>query len=108
MKYKFFKDNIVTLLEDLANIRKVVIVAGLDMDYMGITFGLMWKILAIVDEIVKLKAICNICGNNAMFIKRIIEKKETIFVGATESYTSVCRKHFNKKINNSFYSHKKE
>ena len=78
------------------------------MDYMGIIFGSMGKILPIADEIVKLKAICSICKNDAMFIKRIIEKKETIFVGATESYTSVCRKHFNKKINNSFYSHKKE
>lgn len=67
------------------------------MDYMGITFGSMEKILAIADEIVKLKAICSICGNDAIFIKRIIEKKETIFVSATKSYTSVCLEHFNKK-----------
>ena len=81
---------------------------GLDMDYMGIPFGPMGSILAIADEIVKLKAICSICGNDAMFSKRIIEKKGTILVGAAESYTPVCREHFNKKISNSFYSHKKE
>ena len=105
---QFFDDNIVTLLEDLANIGKVVIVAGLDMDYMGIPFGPMGSILAIADEIVKLKAVCSVCGNDAMFSKRIIEKKGTILVGAAESYTPVCREHFNKKISNSFYSHKKE
>ena len=105
---QFFDDNIVTLLEDLANIGKVVIVAGLDMDYMGTPFGPMGSILAIADEIVKLKAICSICGKDAMFSKRIIEKKGTILVGAAESYTPVCREHFNKKTSNSFYSHKKE
>ena len=105
---QFFDDNIVTLLEDLANIGKVVVVAGLDMDYMGNPFGPMSSILAIADEIVKLKAICSICGKDAMFSKRIIEKKGTILVGAAESYTPVCREHFNKKTSNSFYSHKKE
>lgn len=105
---QFFDDNIVTLLEDLANIGKVVIVAGLDMDYMGTPFRPMDSILAIADEIVKLKAVCSVCGKDAMFSKRIIEKKGTILVGAAESYTPVCREHFNKKTSNSFYSHKKE
>ena len=51
---QFFDDDIVAVCNDLANAGKRVIVAGLDMDYLGHPFGPMPALMAIADEVTDL------------------------------------------------------
>lgn len=91
---QFFDENIVNLVNNLANNQKRVIIAGLDMDYTGTPFGSMPQLLAIADDVAKLRAVCSVCGNDALFSKRIVDESGTILVGSKNKYIAVCRKHF--------------
>ena len=62
---QFFDEEIANVCETLARRGVRVIVAGLDMDYLGKPFGQMPNLLAIADYITKLHAICVQCGNIA-------------------------------------------
>ena len=74
-----------------------VIVAGLDCDFRGEPFGIMPELLARAEDVTKLHAICQVCGNLASRTQRIINGKPAsyddpiIMIGATESYEARCR-----------------
>lgn len=89
---QFFDDQIVSVCETLANRGIRVIVAGLDMDYLGKPFGQMPQLLAIADFITKLHAICVKCGNLANISFRKAADDSQILLGATDSYEPRCRK----------------
>jgi len=72
---QFFDDEILNVCEALALRGTRVIVAGLDMDYLGRPFGQMPKLLAIADFITKLHAICVKCGHIANFSYRKTRQK---------------------------------
>jgi thymidine kinase len=89
---QFFDDQIVSVCETLASRGIRVIVAGLDMDYLGKPFGQMPQLLAIADFITKLHAICVKCGNLANISFRKAADDSQILLGATDSYEPRCRK----------------
>ena len=89
---QFFDDQIVSVCETLASRGIRVIVAGLDMDYLGKPFGQMPQLLAIADFITKLHAICVKCGNLANISFRKSADDSQILLGATDSYEPRCRK----------------
>lgn len=97
---QFFDDSIVSLVVDLGDSGKDVICAGLDQDFRRQPFGPMPKLLAIADEVVKLRAICLKCGAPASHTYRVIDGKPAhwddpiILIGATESYEARCRRCF--------------
>lgn len=94
---QFFSNSIVYAIDELVNSGKRVIAAGLDLDFKGIPFGPMPTLLTLADEVMKLKAICSICGKDAPFSQRLINghpAKYTdpiILIGAQESYQARCR-----------------
>jgi thymidine kinase len=94
---QFFDEGIVDVCRRLADSGHQVIVAGLDMDFRGRSFGPMPILLAEADEVVKLRAICARCGRDASRSQRLIDGKAapasapTILVGAQESYEARCR-----------------
>lgn len=94
---QFFSLEIVSLLSDLVESGKRVIVAGLDLDFRGTPFGPMPLLLAIADKITKLKAICCVCGIDAHYTQRLVNGEParfddpTIMIGAQESYQARCR-----------------
>lgn len=89
---QFFDDQIVSVCESLAARGIRVIVAGLDMDYLGKPFGQMPQLLAVADFITKLHAICVKCGNLANISYRKAADDSHILLGATDSYEPRCRK----------------
>lgn len=91
---QFFDEKLVDVVVELANSGKKVVLSGLDMNYMAQPFGIIPQLMAVADEVVKLHAICTVCGKQAQYSKRIIENKNPIHIGAKESYTALCRKHF--------------
>jgi thymidine kinase len=68
-----------------------VVVAGLDMDYRGMPFEPMPRILAVAEEVTKLNAICMRCGGLASRTQRLVAGKDRIAVGSKEMYEARCR-----------------
>jgi len=96
---QFFDENIVAVVEALANKGIRVIVAGLDTDFRGEPFGIMPQLMALSESVTKLNAICPICSSPASRTQRLINGKPAsyddpiIMVGASESYEPRCRHH---------------
>lgn len=95
---QFFEMELVRFAQDLADSGIEVVVAGLDQDFRREPFGPMPSLLAIADEVVKLRAICMKCGALASHTYRTIDGKPAhwddpvILIGATESYEARCRR----------------
>lgn len=94
---QFFDDAIVEVCEQLILQGIRVIVAGLDMDYLGKPFGQMPNLLAIADYITKLHAICVQCGNIAHISYRKISQGDQVLLGEKNLYEPRCRVCYNKK-----------
>lgn len=97
---QFFPEQTIDIIHKWLDEDIRVIVAGLDLDFRGEPFGIVPKLLALADEVSKLRAICMVCGNEANFSQRLINGQpasyddETILVGGEECYEPRCRKCF--------------
>ena len=95
---QFFDDGIVALCDRWANEGRTVIAAGLDQDFRGQPFGFMPILLALADEVIKLRAICARCGQPASKTQRLVDGRPaswdepTILIGAAERYEARCRR----------------
>ena len=94
---QFFSEKLPKLCEELVAMGKRVIVAGLDLDFRAKPFGPMPDLLALADEVDKLKAICVKCGKPATRTQRLVNGQpaslndRTILVGGAEQYEARCR-----------------
>jgi len=92
----FFDESIFFVAQELRNNGKHIILSGLDMDFRGEPFGSMPLLMAVADTILKLDAVCMICGGRATMTQRLIDWKpapyesEQILVG-DEEYQARCR-----------------
>jgi thymidine kinase len=93
---QFFDKELVSVCEKLAKRGTRVIIAGLDMDFLGKPFGPMPYLLSIADYITKVHAICVPCGDIAVHSFRKISDEQTVLLGEKESYEPRCRKCFEK------------
>jgi thymidine kinase len=93
---QFFDDGLVGVCNQLANSGTRVIVAGLDMDYRGIPFGPMPKLLSIAEYVTKVHAICVRCGTLANHTHRLSEDDKLIVLGETDIYEPLCRACYSK------------
>lgn len=91
---QFFDSNIIKVVEKLARRGVRVIMAGLDQDFMGKPFGPMADLLAIADSVLKIQAICTVCGAGASKTFRINPNDQVqVLVGETDLYEARCRAH---------------
>lgn len=88
---QFFDEGIIDVCNELANNGKRVIIAGLDMDYLGHPFGPMPQLLAIADEVYKTRAICMRCGHLANYSFRLAEGDQQVMLGEKLEYMPLCR-----------------
>ena len=88
---QFFDEGIVAVCETLAARGIRVIVAGLDMDYLGKPFGPMPQLMSIAEYVTKVHAICMKCGNLANHSHRTVANSERIMLGEQDSYIPLCR-----------------
>ncbi len=91
---QFFELDLVRVVNQLADQGKRVLIAGLDMDYLGRPFEPMPQLLAIAEDITKTRAICMQCGNPANYTQRLIHRRERVVVGAAGAYEARCRQCF--------------
>jgi len=96
---QFFNNEIIDVVEQLAEQGMRVIVTGLDMDFRGEPFGCMPQLIARAERVDKLHAICMVCGEPASRTQRLVDGKPAhydepiVVVGAQEMYEARCRAH---------------
>ena len=89
---QFFDSELAAVCNMLANDGVRVIVAGLDMDYLGKPFGPIPALMATAEYVTKVHAICIRCGNLAQYSYRTVKGDQLVVLGETESYEPLCRK----------------
>ena len=93
---QFFDAGLVAVCTDLAKRGVRVVIAGLDMDYLGNPFGPMPHLLCVAEYVTKVHAICVSCGNLAQYSHRTTKDEGQVLVGAVEKYEPLCRSCYNK------------
>lgn len=96
---QFFDNSLVEVCNQLANSGIRIIVAGLDMDFMGKPFGPMPGLLAIAEHVTKVHAICMRCGNLAQYSFRKNDDPKVVLLGEKNLYEPLCRSCYNAIIN---------
>jgi len=89
---QFFDDELPSVCNQLASSGIRVIVAGLDMDYLGKPFGPMPALIAIAEDVTKVHAVCMRCGDLAQFTHRMVKDDHLVMLGEMESYEPLCRR----------------
>lgn len=93
------KQKVKYLVDDL---KKIVIVSGLDGDFLRNPFGQILDLIPDCDKIIKLKAYCSMCSNGteALFSWKTLDNltngKVVIDIGV-DKYVPLCRKHYNQE-----------
>ena len=95
---QFFDKGLTKVCDQLANQGIRVIVAGLDMDYLGVPFGPIPDLCAIADEVTKVHAICVRCGALAYLSQRLVADNQRVLLGEQAEYEPLCRECYQKAI----------
>jgi len=88
---QFFDELLVGLAMELVEAGKRVVLAGLDTTFAGEPFAPMPALMAIADEVVKLSAVCMVCGAPAIHTQRLGASQQLVMVGAAGMYEARCR-----------------
>lgn len=91
---QFFDADLPDVCANLANKGIRVIVAGLDMDYLGNPFGPIPNLMASAEFVSKVHAICVECGDLAIHSNRIVSSKDLVHLGEQDEYEALCRSCF--------------
>jgi len=94
---QFFNEAIVEVVEELVLQGMRVIIAGLDMDYLGRPFGPIPGLLARAEYITKLHAVCVKCGDIANYSYRKPKIDDQVLLGEKDVYEPRCRHCFYSK-----------
>ena len=95
---QFFTEDIVDVCDTLANKGIRVIIAGLDMDYLGKPFGPMPKLMAIAEDVIKVHAVCTETGKPANYSFRKSNNNDTVMLGEKNEYDPLSRESFVSKM----------
>lgn len=92
---QFFDEDLPDVCNKLALKGIRVIIAGLDMDFLGKPFGPMPALLAIAEHVTKVNAVCMQCGSPAVYSYRTVANESKILLGEKDSYEPRCRACYN-------------
>jgi thymidine kinase len=95
---QFFDNSIVEVCNKLADDGIRILIAGLDMDFMGNPFGPMPALLSIAEFVTKVHAICMRCGNLAQYSFRKSNEDQVVVLGEKDKYEPLCRTCYNKAL----------
>lgn len=98
---QFFDNSIIDVCNKLANNGVRVVIAGLDMDFMGNPFGPIPALLSIAEYITKVHAICMRCGSLAQYSFRKSDEAQVVLLGEKDKYEPLCRECYNKALKKS-------
>ena len=98
---QFFDDGIAEVINELANNNYVVIANGLDKDYRGQIFPHVLRAIGYAERVIKLNAICLMCGADADRTQRLrggrpVSDQEPVIIDQNKeniTYEARCRHH---------------
>ena len=95
---QFFDEGLAEVAVQLVEGGTTVFVAGLDRNFKGEPFGPMPALMALADDVMKLRAVCMKCRSlEGTMTQRLIDgepaprSSPVILIGAAESYEARCR-----------------
>ena len=100
---QFFKEDLLKTVEDLVKRGIIVYCSGLDLDFAAKPFGITPYLLAMANQVVKLTAICNVCGKPASKSYPNVDMPETLNdnpedgVAESENFSARCNDCYYKK-----------
>jgi thymidine kinase len=101
---QWFGEPLVPVIETLLSKGKKVVVAGLALTYDREPFAPIPALMSMADKVTKLSAVCAVCGEEAVYHKRIIRGKtvdphmaDPSLVGKIDTYQPRCRGCYTKK-----------
>ncbi len=89
---QFFDMGLVDVTAALASAGKRVIVAGLDLDFLGRPFGPIPPLMVRAEYVTKALAVCHRCGGPGLFTQRVVDSDELVVLGAQDAYEARCRR----------------
>ena len=90
----FESSDCISFLEEWANKGKIIVCGGLSGNFKKEPFETISNIISIADNIIHLKSVCSICGDDGIYSKRTISNEDLIVVGSDNIYQPRCRKCF--------------
>lgn len=90
----FFGSELIAPVRELLRRGNRVILAGVERDHRGQPFEPFPTLLCEADEVVKMAAVCGVCGGPAVHSQRLVRSDAAIVVGGAESYQARCRRCF--------------
>lgn len=96
---QFFGPELLEVVNSFARRGVRVTVAGLDLTFQGEPFPSMVPLVFSAEEVVKLTAICDLCGEDACRSQRVVDgipvlDGDVVQVGGVEAYEPRCRSCF--------------
>lgn len=94
---QFFRNSFPIIKSLVEFLNKIVIVSGLDGDYLQKPFGDICKLASFADNFSRLNAICSLSPDypDASFTRRIVNSDKTEYIGSDDSYVAVSRFMYN-------------
>lgn len=89
---QFFDEGLVEVAQMLAGAGKNIIVAGLDLDYLGRPFEPIPALMLRAEYVTKALAVCHRCGGPGLFTQRVVQSDELVVLGAQDAYEARCRR----------------
>ena len=86
-----FYPDLVDKVEEFVRKDKLIIISALDGTFERKPFGQIPSLIPLADDVIKLRAICMQCGQEAPFTHRLVSNKEVELVGWKDLYEPVCR-----------------
>jgi thymidine kinase len=88
---QFFDEGLIQVVAQLAASGKKVIIAGLDLDFLGRPFEPIPSLMTQAEYVTKSLAVCHRCGGSGMYTQRVIASDELVVLGAEGAYEARCR-----------------
>jgi thymidine kinase len=105
---QFFTETLIDVIEGLLVGGTRVYCSGLDLDFEGKPFGITPLLMAMADEVNKLHAVCDKCGNDAWVTPRLTQNKEKVKLGEKDEYFPLCRPCYYRHTYDGFWGFKDE
>lgn len=93
---QFFSTAIVDVVRELVSSGKRCYAAGLDLDFAGNHFETVARLACLADEVVKISAVCVVCGADATRTQRTIHSDEVVLIGGASAYEARCLAHWSR------------
>ncbi|GAA4430070.1 thymidine kinase [Georgenia halophila] len=97
---QFFGDDLVEVVQRLADDGLVVVVGGLSVTFDGRPFEPLPALMALAEDVNRLTAVCGVCGRDAAYHVRVQDEPTpdalhpvAAHVGGSEAYEARCRSH---------------